>query len=65
VEVTAGGSIYVYRVTSLRTFRKRASPTSIYSGTGPPRLVLVTCGGPFDRASGHYRDNVVVTAVPA
>ena len=29
------------------------------------RLVLVTCGGPFDQAAGHYRDNIVVTAVPA
>jgi Sortase domain len=66
VEVgTAGGSTFVYRVTSLRTFLKRALPTSIYSSTGRPRLVLVTCGGPFDRASGHYRDNIVVTAVPA
>jgi sortase family protein len=63
--VTAGGSIYVYRVTSLRTYLKRALPTSLYSSTGRPRLVLVTCGGPFDRASGHYRDNIVVTAVPA
>jgi len=27
--------------------------------------VLVTCGGPFDASIGHYRDNVVVTAVPA
>lgn len=36
----------------------------LYSRTGPRRLVLVTCGGPFDEASGHYRDNVVVTAVP-
>ncbi len=32
---------------------------------GRPRLVLVTCGGPFDRVAGHYRDNVVLTAVPA
>ena len=28
------------------------------------RLVLVTCGGPFDARRGHYRDNIVVTAVP-
>ena len=28
------------------------------------RLVLVTCGGPFDPVAGHYRDNVVVTAFP-
>jgi len=26
--------------------------------------VLVTCGGPFDATGGHYRDNIVVTAVP-
>ena len=40
-------------------------PTSIYSLEGAARLVLVTCGGPFDPVAGHYRDNVVVTAVPA
>jgi hypothetical protein len=29
-------------------------------------LRLVTCGGTFDRASGHYRDNGIVfaTALP-
>jgi len=36
-----------------------------FATTGPSRLTLITCGGPFDRATGHYRDNVVVTAVPA
>ncbi|WP_433304847.1 class F sortase [Actinoplanes sp. CA-030573] len=36
-----------------------------FTTTGPPRLTLVTCGGPFNKATGHYRDNVVVTAVPA
>jgi hypothetical protein len=24
----------------------------------------VTCGGEFDTTTGHYRDNVVLTAVP-
>ena len=38
--------------------------SDIYSLRGQPRLVLVTCGGPFDEASGHYRDNVVLTALP-
>jgi len=33
--------------------------------TGRPRLVLATCGGPFIQSAGHYRDNVVLTAVPA
>jgi hypothetical protein len=44
---------------------KDSLPTSLYSRRGRPRLVLVTCGGPFDAGIGHYRDNVVVTAVPA
>jgi hypothetical protein len=35
-----------------------------FIATGPPRLTLITCGGPFDSSTGHYRDNVVVTAVP-
>jgi hypothetical protein len=61
---TAGGGSYVYRVTSVRTYRKSVLPTTVYSVSGPPRLVLVTCGGRFDPASGHYPDNVVLTAVP-
>lgn len=36
-----------------------------FTTTGPSRLTLITCGGPFNKATGHYRDNVVVTAVPA
>jgi hypothetical protein len=66
VEVTTtGGRTYSYRITSVRTYAKAALPTSVYSRLGPARLVLVTCGGPFDARTGHYRDNVVVTAVPA
>jgi hypothetical protein len=25
-------------------------------------LRLITCGGPFDRATGHYVDNIIVYA---
>jgi hypothetical protein len=54
-----------YRVVSVRAYPKESLPTDVFSRRGPARLVLVTCGGPFDRRSGRYRDNVVVTAVPA
>lgn len=54
-----------YRVSSIRTVRKAALPESIFTRTGPKRLVLVTCGGPFLPAVGHYRDNVILTATPA
>ena len=53
-----------YRVTGMRRVLKSALPASIYSVRGSPRLVLVTCGGPFNQATGHYRDNVIVTAEP-
>ena len=58
------GSVRTYRVVSLRTMPKAQLPTDIYSTRGRPRLALVTCGGPFLEAAGHYRDNVVVIAVP-
>jgi hypothetical protein len=32
---------------------------------GPLRLTLITCGGRFDRDTGNYEDNIVVTAQPA
>jgi hypothetical protein len=60
---TTGGRTFTYRVVSKRIVPKKALPADIYSRRGRPRLVLVTCGGPFDAATGHYRDNVVVTAV--
>ncbi len=65
VEVTtAGGRKVRYRVVSVKRYAKTALPVSIWSRRGRARLVLVTCGGPFNAAAGHYRDNVVVTAVP-
>ncbi|MCW2756635.1 MAG: hypothetical protein JWO46_381, partial [Nocardioidaceae bacterium] len=36
----------------------------VYRGDGRPSLRLITCGGTFDRHSGHYLDNVVVLATP-
>ncbi|HEY6887403.1 MAG TPA: sortase [Solirubrobacter sp.] len=65
VTVTQGAKTLKYKVTTIKIMRKAALPTSIYTRAGSPKLVLVTCGGPFDSKTGHYRDNVVVTAVPA
>jgi hypothetical protein len=28
------------------------------------RLVIITCGGPFDYATHHYYDNVVAYGIP-
>jgi hypothetical protein len=35
-----------------------------FANTGPARLVLITCGGPFDRTTRNYLDNVVIYAAP-
>ena len=41
---------------------KAQLPPQLWVTTGRPQLALVTCGGPFDYATGHYVDNVIVWA---
>jgi hypothetical protein len=66
VEVDSGDGMRLrYRVTSMERIVKKALPTErLFARTGPPRLVLITCGGPFDRALRSYQDNLVVVAEP-
>ncbi|WP_369255975.1 class F sortase [Geodermatophilus amargosae] len=62
----AAGETTRWRVVSRELLDKRALPVDLLFGrTGPPRLTLVTCGGPFLPDVGGYRDNVVVVAEPA
>jgi hypothetical protein len=54
-----------FRVIGRERYRKSRIPLDRYfARDGALRLTLITCGGPFDAATGHYRDNVVVTASP-
>lgn len=64
VSVTrADGSVAVFAVDDVQRFPKESFPTElVYGDTDHAALRLVTCGGEFDRASGHYLDNIVVTA---
>ena len=66
VEVTrSDGQVFAYRVSTVETHPKDAFPTArVYGPTPGPELRLITCGGEFDRSSRHYRDNVIVTAIP-
>ena len=59
------GRTVAYRVVARRQHPKAELPPEIFAAGGPHRLVLVTCGGRFDRTARHYSDNVVVHAVPA
>ncbi|MEH1102705.1 class F sortase [Micromonospora sp. CPCC 205561] len=55
-----------YRVVAREEYRKTKIPLDRYfARDGSPRLTLITCGGPFDAQTRRYRDNIVVTAVPA
>ena len=53
-----------YQVVSVQTYSKTELPESLFAAAGPPRLVLITCGGDYAPGQG-YAENVVVTAQPA
>lgn len=57
------GLVAVFRVDGVRRFPKDHFPTLlVYGNTDHAALRLITCGGPFDYATGHYIDNIVVFA---
>jgi hypothetical protein len=65
VVTTTTGDRRSYVVIGRRVYLKTAGlPAELFTLDGPPRLVLITCGGPFDRAAGSYLDNIVVFAAP-
>lgn len=62
----ADGAERVFSVETVETTEKTAVDLSaVFAEDGPPRLVLITCGGDFDDDSRRYLSNVVVTATPA
>jgi hypothetical protein len=59
------GTSTSFQVVDRQSHPKPDLPTSeLFRRQGDPTLVLITCGGEFDRAARSYRSNVVVTAVP-
>lgn len=63
---TAGGVDARYRVVDVESVPKARLPVAdLFRRDGEERLVLVTCGGEFDRSRGTYEENIVVTAVRA
>lgn len=54
-----------WRVEARTSYLKEQLPIAdIFTRFGDPRLVLITCGGDFDRSARRYTHNVVVYAVP-
>lgn len=63
--VTGPQGRLTYTVAGLREYPKNQIPEQqLFSQHVAGRLVVITCGGPFDRTSRHYLDNVVAFAVP-
>jgi sortase (surface protein transpeptidase) len=59
----ADGSSVRFVVQRTEQYPKRRFPTDdVYYPTLTPALRLVTCGGQFNYATGHYRSNVIVFA---
>lgn len=57
------GSSVVFQVKQVKQFPQSHFPTKkVYGATKKPTLRMITCGGNYDHAAGHYLDNVVVFA---
>jgi len=61
----AAGTTTSWRVISREVIQKAVLPLDrLFAREGPPRLTMITCGGPFLPEYRSYRDNVVVVAEP-
>jgi LPXTG-site transpeptidase (sortase) family protein len=62
VELADGADVW-FSVVGTQEVSKTAFPTqAVYGQTPWPTLRLITCGGAFDSATGHYVDNFIVYA---
>ncbi|MEZ5140136.1 MAG: class F sortase [Acidimicrobiales bacterium] len=60
---SADGDRRSFVVTGTGQYPKGELPAEVFGFGAPvPELRLITCGGTFDRSSGHYLDNLVVYA---
>jgi sortase (surface protein transpeptidase) len=61
--IRSDGRTAAFVVDGLQKAAKTSFPTSdVYGNVPYPALRLVTCGGPFDSATGQYLDSIVVYA---
>ena len=60
------GTLVEFRVTTVQMYLKDRFPTeAVYGPTPDAEVRLITCGGAFDSATGHYLSNMVVYATEA
>ncbi len=60
---TKNGRVLKFTVYRVASYPKNAFPTAeVYGNTDGPELRVVTCGGTFNEASGHFENNTVLYA---
>jgi hypothetical protein len=66
VELSDGEERQRYRVVRnyLLPSADLSSRSDLFAQQRRHRLLLITCGGPYDQVRGRYRDNRIVEAVP-
>jgi sortase (surface protein transpeptidase) len=66
VELRSGTRRQQYRVTSRSSLPQAelAARTDAFRQDIAPRLVLITCGGPFDATRHRYQENLIIFAEP-
>ncbi|QUQ71248.1 class F sortase [Kutzneria sp. CA-103260] len=59
-----GGQVLNFVVRQVQQIPKNQFPTqAVYGPSTQRELRLITCGGAFDKSSGNYVDNIIVSAV--
>lgn len=59
-----GGQVLNFVVRQVQEIPKNQFPTqAVYGPSSQRELRLITCGGAFDKSSGNYVDNIIVSAV--
>ena len=54
------GTLATFVIDAVNSYAKAEFPTSlVYGATDRAEIRLITCGGAFDRSTGHYVDNVI------
>jgi sortase (surface protein transpeptidase) len=64
--VTQAGQQMRFRVTAAKTYDAGTQPPAdLFATSGPPRISLITCTGPWDKGRKQYQQRLVVSAQAA
>jgi len=59
-----GDTVHEYVVVERTMYDKDSLPADLWRKSGPETLVLITCGGDFNKTTRRYKQNIVIYAHP-